>query len=322
MPIYFPYQERMSRPSAPFSGNLGDVDLRLLRLFATVAEAGGFTAAEAELQVGLSTISKQLKALETRLGVTLCRRGRGGFALTDQGRSVLVEVRQLLGALDGFRERMSNIHTEIGGELNLGIIDTLITDPHFRLPQVLATAKRRAPRVQINISVDPPNLLEKALLEERLHAAIVSVRQRLPGLTYRFLYAEQNNLYCAEPHPLYRYCPDEVPTDMLMGCEVVGRSYAEQDEARQLASGLVRSATANDVEGVALLVLTGRYIGYLPDHYVRATRFGLPLRPVLPARFGYLVEFELATRARGHVSPASRNFLAELGREYELAMGG
>ena len=38
-------------------------------------------------------------------------------------------------------------------------------------------------------------------------------------------------------------------------------------------------------------------------------------------RFGYLVEFELATRARGHVSPASRNFLAELAREYELAMG-
>lgn len=311
----------MSRRTAPFKGNLGDVDIRLLRLFATVAEAGGFTAAEAELQVGLSTISKQLKALETRLGVTLCRRGRGGFALTDQGRSVLVAVRQLLSALDGFRERMNNIHTEIAGELNLGLIDTLVTDANFRLPHVLAAAKRRAPRVQVNISVDPPNLLEKAVVEERLHAAIVSVRQRLPGLNYRFLYAEQNNLYCAETHPLYRYCPDEVPVEMLMGCEVVGRSYAEHDEARQLASGLVRTATANDVEGVALLVLSGRYIGYLPDHYVRSTRFALPLRPVLPERFGYAVEFELATRARAPFSPSALNFLTELAREYGLAMG-
>lgn len=311
----------MPRRTTPFTGNLGDVDLRLLRLFATVAEAGGFTAAEAELQVGLSTISKQLKALETRLGVSLCRRGRSGFALTDQGRLVLTEVRQLLGAIDGFRERMNNIHTEIAGELNLGVIDTLVTDPNFRLPHILAAAKRRAPRVQVNISVDPPNLLEKAVVEERLHAAIVSVRQRLQGLHYRFLYAEQNNLYCAETHPLYRYCPDDVPVEMLMDCEVVGRSYAEQDEARQLASGLVRTATANDVEGVAMLVLTGRYIGYLPDHYVRATRFALPLRPVLPERFGYAVEFELATRARAPTSPSALNFLSELAREYSVVMG-
>lgn len=311
----------MSRRPAPFKGNLGDVDLRLLRLFVTVAEAGSLTAAEAELQIGLSTVSKQLKALETRLGVTLCRRGRGGFALTEQGHAVLGAVRQLLGALDGFRERMNNIHAEIAGELNLGIIDTLATDPNFRLPQILAEAKRRAPRVHVNISVDPPNLLQKAVVEERLHAAIVSVHQRLPELNYQFLYAEQNNLYCAATHPLYRYCPDAVPAEMLTGCEVVGRSYAEQDEARQLIGGLVRTATANDVEGVAVLILTGRYIGYLPDHYVRSTRFALPLRPVLPERFGYLVEFQFATRAKEPSSRAALNFLTELAREYRLIKG-
>lgn len=310
----------MSRRSAPFTGNLGDADLRLLRLFVTVAEAGSLTAAEAELQIGLSTVSKQLKALETRLGVTLCRRGRGGFALTEQGHAVLAAVRQLLGELDGFRERMNDIHGEIAGELNLGIIDTLATDPNFRLPQILAAAKHRAPRVQVNISIDPPNLLQKAVVEQRLHAAIVCVRQRLPELNYQFLYAEQNNLYCAETHPLYRYCPDAVLVEMLTGCEFVGRSYAEQDEAWQLTNGLVRTATANDVEGVAVLILTGRYIGYLPDHYVRSTRFPLPLRPVLPERFGYPVEFQFATSARELSSQAALNFLTELAREYGLIM--
>ena len=108
---------------------------------------------------------------------------------------------------------------------------------------------------------------------------------------------------------------------MLTGCEVVGRSYAEQDEARQLIGGLVRTATANDVEGVAVLILTGRYIGYLPDHYVRSTRFALPLRPVLPERFGYLVEFQFATRAKEPSSRAALNFLTELAREYRLIRG-
>lgn len=307
----------MSR-RASFTANISDVDIRLLRLFSTVVECGGFAAAEAQLQTGLSTISKHVKELETRLGVKLCRRGRSGFALTAQGREVHRAAQQLFAALEGFRLRMNGIHTEIVGELNLGVIDTLLTDPNFRLPRVLAAMKRRAPRVQVNISVDPPNHLEKALLDESLHAAIVSVRQRLPGLDYQLLYSESNNLYCAETHPLYAACPDGVTLDELASCELVGRSYAAQEESRLLLGALPRTATANDVEGVALLVLTGRYIGYLPDHYVAATRFALPLRRVLPGRFGYNVEMELATRSRAHHPPALVRFLADIALEFGL----
>ena len=264
-----------------------------------------------------------MKELETRLGVKLCRRGRSGFALTSQGRQVHQAAQQLFGALESFRYRMNGIHTEIVGELNLGLIDTLLTDPNFRLTRVLSAMKRRAPRVQVNISVDPPNHLEKALLDETLHAAIISVRQRLPGLEYRLLYSESNNLYCAETHPLYPRCPDEVGLDELASCELVGRTYAAQEESRLLLGTLPRTATANDVEGVALLALTGRYIGYLPDHYVTATKFPLPLRRVLPARFGYNVEMELATRPRPHHPPAVVGFLADLAREFGIAaLGG
>lgn len=310
----------MSRRAA-FTANLSDIDIRLLRLFSTVVECGGFATAEAQLQTGLSTISKHVKELETRLGVKLCRRGRSGFALTPQGREVHLAAQQVFSALDHFRLRMNGIQSEIVGELNIGIIDTLLTDPNFRLARVLATCKRRAPRVQINISVDPPNQLEKALLDETLHAAIVSVRQRLPGLDYRLLYGERNNLYCAETHPLYPHCPDDVPLDALSACELAGRTYAMQEEARLLGGMLPRSATANDVEGLALLVLTGRYIGYLPDHYVAGTRFTLPLRRVLPERFGYSVEMEMATRARAHHPPALLAFLAGLELEFGWAAG-
>jgi DNA-binding transcriptional LysR family regulator len=64
---------------------LDTVDLRLLRVFATVVEARGFTAAQTILNVSGSTISNQISALETRLGVKLCRRGRAGFKLTEDG---------------------------------------------------------------------------------------------------------------------------------------------------------------------------------------------------------------------------------------------
>lgn len=50
---------------------LRDLDLQLLRLFVTVVESGGFSAAQGELGVGQSTISTQMAKLETRLGFRL-----------------------------------------------------------------------------------------------------------------------------------------------------------------------------------------------------------------------------------------------------------
>ena len=72
---------------------LGDADLRLLRVFVTVAEFGGLAASEFELNIGRSTISKHLADLELRLGLKLCQRGPAGFALTAEGEQVVSVAR-------------------------------------------------------------------------------------------------------------------------------------------------------------------------------------------------------------------------------------
>src|SRR5450432_1060626 len=64
--------------------NLSEGDIRLLRVFAKVVEAGGFSAAQIELNVSQSTISTHMTALEQRLRVRLCERGRSGFRLTEK----------------------------------------------------------------------------------------------------------------------------------------------------------------------------------------------------------------------------------------------
>lgn len=58
---------------------LDTFDVRLLKIFVTTVEAGGFAAAQGELNLSLSTISSHIAALEGRLNQTLCRRGRAGF---------------------------------------------------------------------------------------------------------------------------------------------------------------------------------------------------------------------------------------------------
>ena len=51
-------------------GQLSDMDLRLLQVFKSVVECGGMSAAELELNIGTSTVSRPIKDLETRLGLT------------------------------------------------------------------------------------------------------------------------------------------------------------------------------------------------------------------------------------------------------------
>src|SRR3954463_15847612 len=97
---------------------LHDVDLKLLRIFDTVVKCGGFSAAQADLNVGQSTISEQMRQLETRLGVKLCDRGRSGFRLTEQGVVIHAATESLLAAVDNFRTEADVLKKRVSGKLN------------------------------------------------------------------------------------------------------------------------------------------------------------------------------------------------------------
>jgi DNA-binding transcriptional LysR family regulator len=76
------------------------MDIRLLRVFKSVVDCGGMAASELELNIGTSTISRHIKDLETRLGLTLCRRGRGGFTMTAEGERIYEETLRLLASAE------------------------------------------------------------------------------------------------------------------------------------------------------------------------------------------------------------------------------
>src|SRR6218665_2788704 len=96
-------------------GQLSDMDLRLLRILKSVVEGVGMSAAELELNISASTLSRHMKDLEERLGLVLCRRGRAGFATTAEGLKVYEATLQLLGGVDLFRSQIDDIHDRMGG---------------------------------------------------------------------------------------------------------------------------------------------------------------------------------------------------------------
>src|ERR1051325_7546671 len=77
-----------------------DVDTRLLRYFAAVAQEGSLTGASQRLFVSQPALTKQIRRLEDGLGVPLFARSRSGMALTEAGRELAARVPALLDGWD------------------------------------------------------------------------------------------------------------------------------------------------------------------------------------------------------------------------------
>lgn len=252
------------RKIAPM-GQPGDSDLRLLRIYRKVVECGGFSAAEVELSISRAAISMAMNDLETRLGLRLCQRGRSGFALTSEGTEVYQSALQLLAAVEGFRTQVNGLHAQLKGELNIGITDNLVTMPEMHITHALNALKERGPDVRINIRMIPPSEIELAVLDGRLHTGVIPDLKTLPGLDYLVLYEEESRLYCAAGHPLFEAV--DITKETVTSFDAVVPAYAQTPEIKEIHEPLRASASATDREGVAFLILSGRYIGYLPTHY-------------------------------------------------------
>src|SRR5215472_19124460 len=77
-----------------------DVDTRLLRYFAAVAAEGNLTRAAERLFVSQPALTKQIKQLETQLGVLLFSRSRAGMTLTEAGQALANSTPGVLASWD------------------------------------------------------------------------------------------------------------------------------------------------------------------------------------------------------------------------------
>ncbi len=284
-------------------GNLSDTDLRLLRVFQTVAACGGFAAAELELNINRSTISRHIKDLETRLGVTLCRRGRGGFALSTEGSQVLASAARMMGAMEDFQHEVNELHQRLTGSLAMAIFDKTASNPHCRISQAFARFDELAPDVQPELHVQPINAIEAGVIEGRFHLGVIPTHRYSSSLDYHRLFDEQMYLYCAQGHPLFDPGRGQLDPARVRHHRYVGIGYHSPNMEVTRELELQRHATAHDQEAVAHLVLSGKYLGFLPEHYAEGFVRRDLMRPVLPGTFQYMCEFSAIVR---HSPPSSR----------------
>ena len=264
-------------------GQLHDSDLKLLRVFHTIARCGGFTAAQAELNSSPSTISTQMSLLESRLGMTLCQRGHAGFQLTDQGIQILKACEKLFASIEEFKAESDAIERKSGGEIRIGVVNNTISLPDFTLHRSIASFISEVPDVRLNLYVGIETELESRVLDGRLHLSFVTLHRKINGLRYEKYLTEEHLLYCGNGHPLFSRPAEEVSIDDLEKSDYVDRDFLESaiDLKPPFESRI--AATSVEMEGIAQLILSGHYIGYLPVHYAKNWVDSGRMKPLLPA---------------------------------------
>jgi LysR family transcriptional regulator, transcriptional activator for bauABCD operon len=275
---------------------LANVDLRLLRVFLAVAKTGSYAAAQTELGIAASTISIHMSDLERRLGMRLCDRGRSGFRLTMGGEAVLQETRRLFSAIDNFDTAIHKVCDSQTEALRIGIVDCLATHPSRVLPRVLGDFSERWTGVHLQIEVGTTQKLEHDLLESKLHAAIGPNQRAINGLDFVPLYQEQHALYCGRGHPMFGKSDAGFEVTRLAKEAFVARGYMYQQDVDRIGAVNVR-AVVDSLEAMAILLLSGRFIGFLPTHYAKQWVDSTQLRSILEKELGYVSNHALITKS-------------------------
>src|SRR5215218_5510913 len=110
-----------------------DLEVRHLRLVASVAEVGSLTRAGDRLHLTQSALSHQLRDIEERLGATLFHRHGKRLVLTAAGEHLLQSARDVLGRLREAEDTIRALGKEPGGVLR---ITTECTTCYHWLPRL------------------------------------------------------------------------------------------------------------------------------------------------------------------------------------------
>lgn len=268
-------------------GRMSDVDIRLLRVFHAVVACRGLSAAEAELNIGRSTISRHLSDLELRIGVKLCERGPAGFSLTPEGGRVYEASSDLFSAINGFQARIDDVHLRLTGHLALALFDKTISNPEACLPDALRRFDEVAPKVTVSVHVEPINVIESGIMTGRFNVGIIPVQGEIGNMDTFELYTEQMYLYCSAGHPLFHEPDENIRQDNVREHKYAGIGFHSPNMIVSHQLRLTRDAEVYDEHALAALVLSGRYLGFLPDHYAQRFAAEGAMRPVRPDVYHY-----------------------------------
>ena len=282
-------------------------DIKLLRIFTTVVDNGGFSCAQVSLNLSTASISNYISNLESRLNCRLCQRGHAGFKLTPMGELVYEEAIKLFKQVDNFNQTITLSKRDLTGELKIGMADCTATDENSPLISALQSFFQQLNyQIKIQIKTITQYEVQEMLLQDKLDLAIGTFLKLAKGLNGHPIYQESLELYCSYNHPIFRH--KQITQSLIRKQNfVVSGTTINRKLAKDF--GFSSHATTDFIEQATLLILSGNYIGFLPTHYANYWLQKQQLRSLLPRHYKTQNEFSLIYRKKSKHSKLTRELI-------------
>ena len=253
------------------------MDINVLRTFVAVCEYAGFSAAGEKLGYSQSTVSSQIKQLETELNTVLIDRIRHKIKVTDDGALVLTYARAILEQYQKMREAVSR-SSAIRGELRLAMADS-VRSRYFTEDYV--AFHRKYPQIRMTVTTCGTEQMFDMLRKNEVDA-VITLDSHIYDSEFRILSEakEQTRFVVSPEHPLagqkgltLRYIADQpfILTEKNMSYrKVLDSCLAEQSlEIRPILE-------ISDPNQICRILTETEAVSFLPDfiteNYIRAGR--------------------------------------------------
>lgn len=291
--------------------HLDNIDLRLLRIFVVLADAGGFADAQITLNLSQSTLSTHLSQLEKRIGAQLCLRGRRKFQLTDIGQATYDAARKLFADIDSFQSQISTASGGVTGRLKIGLSDGVFASPYLGLQKVITRLMQPGFDLFVDLFLGIPSELERRLTDGDRDIVIGPLTQKAPGIIYQPYYEEAHFLYCADGHTLFDKPDSAIEKQDIDNSRFAVRSYRHFDDLYRVNHPRA-GASVVQMEAQLMLILSGRFIGFLPAHLAEQWEKKKSLRAVKPKTYCFSSLHNIAYRESDADRPLICAFLESL----------
>lgn len=262
------------------------MELRHLRYFVCVADEQNIGRAAVRLHISQPPLTRQIQLLEERIGAQLFRRTSRGVELTDAGRVLYDDARNILAMAERAAERAHQAAQGLLGRVDVAIFGSGIFNA---IPLLLRQFRESYPDVNIVLHNMTKDEQLNALRHQRITLAFNRLVRPASGLTCEALLTEP--LYVAMPSGHRLSARSTIKVKQLDGEPMVlfptGSRPSFIDRVREMCrtSGFtptVAQEVGDVVHGVAL-VATGFGVCLVPHSATSVQMPGLVYRPLQPS---------------------------------------
>lgn len=293
------------------------MELRLLRTFKAVADAGSFTQAASRIHLTQAAVSVHIRQLEEEIGAPLFLRVNKKLYLTEAGRALLGHTETIIRAHDEAKADLAAIGGPSRGRLHIGVASTTITaNP---LPEILTEIKRKYALLDLSVVGGTSEWIIEQIIAGIIDAGLVSLPVEASDVLTETLRSDRLVAAMNPQHKLARariITGEELSSEPLILGEKGGNTRRLIDlffEKNKLEPNIVMELQRT--EAIVKMVELGFGVTILPRGSIHKQLARSTLRAVPVRDLDVKWEFGVAYLKSDYLTPALESFL-QLCRAY------